>query len=149
MKILFVGDVHNAASLRQALLRSNNHEIIHSTDDTHAIAKLLRKRYDWVIIDGLSLLEGKLDITRIIRMLTPEACRNRVTPVQANTFDAGSANHAKCGVEWSKNGVLQLHCGLHDLIKHRTLPDPSALYDAGAIIFEYHAPCKKERWRNG
>ena len=149
MKILFVGDVRNAASLRQALLRSNDHEINHSTDDIRAIAELLRKRYDWVIIDGLSLLDGKLDITRIIRMLSPEACRNRVTPVQANTFDAGSANHAKCSVEWSKGGVLQLHCGLHEYIKHHTSSYPSVLYDAGAIIFEYHAPCKKERWRNG
>ena len=149
MKILFVGDVRNAASLRQALLRSNDHEIIHSTDDIRAIAELLRKRYDWVIIDGLSLLDGKLDITRIIRMLSPEACRNRVTPVQANTFDAGSANHAKCSVEWSKGGVLQLHCGLHALLKDAPAPWQPNLGCAGEVLFEYHAPCSKGRRRNG
>ena len=149
MKIILAGGVVDATALLQALAHSSNHEIILCADGVRAMVELLKNGYDWAIIDGRAVNRGDKDIARFIRAMGLEACRNRVTPVQANTHDAGSANHAKCGVEWSKNGILQLHCGLHDLIKHRPLPDPSALYDAGAIIFEYHAPCKKERWRNG
>ena len=149
MKILLAGGEVEATALLQALAHSSDHEIILCADGARAIVDLLKNGYDWAIIDGRAVNRGDKDIARFIRAMGPEACRNRVTPVQANTFDPGSANHAKCSVEWSKGGVLQLHCGLHEYIKHHTRSYPSVLYDAGAIIFEYHAPCKKERWRNG
>ena len=149
MKILLAGGVLEATALLQALAHSSNHEIILCADGARAIVDLLKNGYDWAIIDGSAVNRGDKDIARFIRAMSPEACRNSVTPVQANTFDAGSANQAKCGVEWSKGGVLQLHCRLHAILKNSTTPWRSDLGCAGEILFEYHAPCKKERWRNG
>ena len=149
MKILLIGDERDAGIILRALENANDDEITRCATGPDAIAELLSNKYDWAIVEGLSLIKHKKDIIRYFQSIDSNTQGNHTVKARINTDAAQSTRSTKCGVEWSKGGVLQLHCGLHDLIKRRTLPDPSALYDAGAIIFEYHAPCKKERWRNG
>ena len=149
MKILFLGDARDADIILRALESTDDDEITFCATGPDAIAELLSNKYDWAIAEGSLLVERKREIIKYFQNINSNIQGNHTVKARINTDAAQSTRSTKCGVEWSKNGVLQLHCGLHDLIKHRTLPDPSALYDAGAIIFEYHAPCKKERWRNG
>jgi len=149
MKILFLGDARDADIILRALESTDDDEITFCATGPDAIAELLTNKYDWAIAEGSLLVERKRDIIKYFQNINSNTQGNHTVKARINTDAAQFTRSTKCGVEWSKGGVLQLHCGLHDLIKHRTLPDPSALYDAGAIIFEYHAPCKKERWRNG
>ena len=148
MKILLAGGVREAAALVQALAHASDHEITHCADGARAIIDLLKNGYDWAIIDGRAVRGGEMDIARFIRTMGPDirykpgACSR-----SGGNACAGSAR-TSCGVEWSKNGVLQLHCGLHALLKDAATPWHPDLGCAGQILFEYHAPCAKDRRRD-
>ena len=150
MKILLVGCAAEAAPFLKALLYSHEHEIIHCADGSHAIAELHGngKKYDWAILDGRAMMEGEKDIARIIRAMDPSFCPGHEERAQTSPPVIHSPA-ATCGVEWSKDGVLQLHCGLHTLLKGAGAPPRAGMECAGEILFEYHAPCHKGRRRNG
>ena len=149
MKILLAGGMLEATALLHALLHTSDHEIIHSADGARAIVELLKNRYDWAIIDGRIVSGNDEEVARLIRAMVRGIKENPLMANQAETKTHGHILPASCGVEWSKGGVLQLHCRLHAILKNSTTPWRSDLGCAGEILFEYHAPCKKERWRNG
>ncbi len=149
MKILLAGNMPEAKALLQALARASEHQITHCADGAYAIAELLKHGYDWAIINGRAVSGGDKDIARIIRAMGTDT--GAVPPVDVprdGSVTGPVASHA-CSVEWTKEGVLQLHCGLHALMKDAMAPwrpDPGC---AGEILFEYHAPCVKARRRDG
>jgi hypothetical protein len=148
MKILLTGGVLEAAALVQALVHASDHEITHCADGARAIVDLLKNGYDWAIIDGRAVCGGNMDIARLIRMMGPDLQRNFAAATQTGCNAGGPGMQISCGVEWSKNGVLQLHCGLHALLKDASAPWQPDLGCAGEILFEYHAPCVKDRRRD-
>lgn len=141
MKILLVGNAPEAMALLRALAHAHEHKITHCTDGARAIVDLLKKGYDWAIIDGHSVSGGETDIARIVRAMGPD---KQEQPAASTPHRPKLA----CGVEWSKDGILQLHCCLHSLLKTDGTRQQPVLADLGEILFEYHAPCTKER-RNG
>lgn len=149
MKILFLGDARDAGIILQALESTDNDEITYCASGPDAIAELLTNKYDWAIAEGSLLVERKKDIIKYFQKIGRINHDDQTVKEPIKTDLAHSTKSTKCGVEWSKNGVLQLHCGLHEFIKHRPPSDPFMLNDAGAILFEYHAPCIKVRGRDG
>lgn len=148
MKILLAGGALDAAALVQALAHASDHEITHCADGARAIIDLLKNGYDWAIIDGRAVSGGKQEVARLIRMMGPDLQRNLAAATQTGCIASGHGMHTSCGVEWSKDGVLQLHCGLHALLKNTPAPRQPDLGCAGQILFEYHAPCAKDRRRD-
>jgi CheY-like chemotaxis protein len=149
VKILLLSGRGDAASLMRSLLRADDHEITHCADGTHAVAELLGKKYDWAIMDGRAQRGGETDITRIIHAMGPYSDASRAMPADAGTtaHAVPSTAHAGCGVEWSKNGILQLHCRLHGMLRGAADACPREMNGVGDILFEFHAPCSKERGR--
>jgi hypothetical protein len=145
MKILLTGDVLDAAALVQALAHAGDHEITHCADGARTIIDLLKNGYDWAIIDGRAVRGGEKDIARLIRTMGPDIQCKSVVCSRSGVKADGSAMRTSCGVEWSKDGVLQLHCGLHALLNNTPAPRQPDLGCAGEILFEYHAPCTKVR----
>lgn len=151
MKILLSGDHREAAALLRLLLANNDHEITHCADGARAIFKLLRNGYDWAIINGRDVGGGSMDISRLIRAMGPELSEQNAEGASSpcHHHGQGAGGRAPCGVEWTKDGVLQLHCGLHERLK----PDARLRHDdqdsPGDIIFQYHAPCGKPRGHHG
>jgi len=148
MKILLAGGVLEAAALVQALAHAGDHEITHCADGARAIIDLLKNGYDWAIIDGRAVSGGKQEVARLIRMMGPDLQRNLAAATQTGCNANGPGMYTSCGVEWSKDGVLQLHCGLHALLKDTPASGLPDLGCAGEILFEYHAPCSKVRRRD-
>lgn len=150
MKILLVGCEREAAAMLQALLRDQRHEITHCAESDRAIAELRQRGrfYDWAIVNGRAMTGGEKDLARLLRTMGSYAVTEDPAiqaPGGRVTMPAGA-----CGVEWTRGGVLQLHCTLHSLSREARLaaaPDHQCL--AGGIAFEYHAPCSKERKGNG
>ena len=145
MKILLAGGALNAAALLQALTQATNHEITHCADGARAIIELLNQGYDWAIIDGRAVRGGEKDIARLIRTMGPDIPYKPAASSCSGGKADGAGLRTSCGVEWSKDGVLQLHCGLHALLKNTPSPQQPDLGCAGEILFEYHAPCAKVR----
>jgi len=148
MKILLAGGVRDAAALLQALTQATNHEIIHCADGARAIIELLNQGYDWAIIDGSTVRGGEKDIARLIRTMGHDIPCKPAASSRSGGKANGTGMRASCGVEWSKDGVLQLHCGLHALLKDASVPWQPDLGCGGEILFEYHAPCTKVRRRD-
>jgi hypothetical protein len=148
MRILLVGCAREATAMLHALLQDRRHEITHCADGARAIGDFLKNGYDWAIIDGRVVNGGDKDIARPIRAIgldiqdKPAACSRSGGKVN------GTDMRPSCGVEWTKDGVLQLHCGLHELLKADVLPQRDNLGCAGEILFEYRAPCAKRRNRD-
>jgi hypothetical protein len=78
-------------------------------------------------------------------MMGPDLQRSLAAVARTGCNASGPGMHTSCGVEWSKDGVLQLHCGLHALLNNTPAPRQPDLGCAGEILFEYHAPCAKVR----
>lgn len=150
MKILLTGDAHDSAALLRALSRADANQITHCGDDVRAIAELLKQGYDWAIINSRAVSGGDRDFARLIRAVGTDThgVSPVATPRDRTAVSRPNAPHA-CGVEWTKDGVLQLHCGLHALIKDVMSPCRPNPGCTGDIFFEYHAPCIKTRRRNG
>ncbi len=149
MKILLTGDKRETAALFQALAHVHDHEITYCADGARAITALLKNGYDWAIIGGHCVTGGDTDIGRLIRAIGPEVWRGSNKSVPAGTGADQPIMHTSCGVEWSQDGILQLHCGLHTLMKGGGAAPHSGMGCAGEILFEYHAPCSNGRRRNG
>ncbi len=147
MKILLAGGACETAALVQALAHASDHEITHCADGARAIVDLLKNGYDWAIIDGRAVCGGEKDVACLIRAMGPIHDKPS-TCSRSGGKTNGAAMRSSCGVEWSKEGVLQLHCGLHALLKNTPAPWQPDLGCAGEILFEYHAPCAKVRRRD-
>lgn len=145
MKILLAGGVREAAALVQALAHAGDHEITHCADGARAIIDLLRNGYDWAIIDGRAVRRGEKDIACLIRAMGPDIQGQPAACSRPGDMASGPVIRTACGVEWTKDGVLQLHCGLHALLKNTPAPRQPEPGCAGEILFEYHAPCAKVR----
>ncbi len=147
MKILLVGSRQEAAAVFQSLFSCNDHEFTHCTDGAHAIAELRRHtgKYDWAIMDNRAVLGSEKDLARIIRMMGPQFYREQPVPGRAIVSPDWPSTTPACGVEWSKNGILELHCGLHSMLRDAAKPCDKSLGCAGEVLFEYHAPCNQRR----
>jgi CheY-like chemotaxis protein len=149
MKILLVGCAREAAAMLQALLRDQRHEITHCAEGDRAIAELRQRGrlYDWAIVNGRAMTGGEKDLARVLRTM------GSFTATESPAIQAPGALVAApagaCGVEWTRGGVLQLHCALHSLSREaRPAAAPGQECLAGGFTFEYHAPCSKERKGN-
>jgi CheY-like chemotaxis protein len=149
MKILLTGCARETRALLQALTRAKDHEITHCADGARAIAELVKNGYDWAIIDGHSVTGREMDIARIIRTMGPDVPGHPDGSVATGAGADQPVMRTSCGVEWSKDGILQLHCGLHTLMNGAATAPPAGVGCAGEILFEYHAPCAKGRQRHG
>lgn len=150
MKILLVGCAREAAAMLQALLHDQRHEITHCAEGDRAIAELRQRGrfYDWAIVNGRAMTGGEKDLARVLRAMGSFTATE--DPVIQTSGGAIAAPAGACGVEWTRGGVLQLHCALHSLSRQAclaTAPGHECL--TGGIAFEYHAPCGKERKGNG
>ncbi|MDO8704454.1 MAG: hypothetical protein Q7J84_05835, partial [Sulfuricaulis sp.] len=123
--------------------------ITHCADGVRAIIELLSNGYDWAIINGRAVSGGETDIARLIRAMGPDIQDKPAACSRSGDKANAGGMRTSCGAEWTKDGVLQLHCGLHELLKADALPRRDNLGCAGEIIFEYHAPCSKARGRHG
>jgi CheY-like chemotaxis protein len=145
MKILLASDALEAAALVQALAHAGDHEITHCADGARAIIDLLRNEYDWAIIDGRAVSGGERNIACLIRAMGADIQDKPAACSRSGDKAGGAAMRTSCGVEWTKDGVLQLHCGLHALLNNAPAPRQPDLGCVGEILFEYHAPCAKVR----
>lgn len=150
MKILLVGCAREAAAMLQALLHDQRHEITHCAESDRAIAELHQRGrfYDWAIVNGRAMTGGEKDLARLLRTMGSFTVTD--DPVIQAPGGPVAAPAGACGVEWTRGGVLQLHCALHSQRRDAhgaTAPSHGCLTDG--IVFEYHAPCGKERKGNG
>jgi len=150
MKILLVGCAREAAAMLQALLHDQRHEITHCAESDRAIAELRQRGrfYDWAIVNGRAMTGGEKDLACVLRTMGSFTVTD--DPVIQAPAGPVAAPAGVCGVEWTRGGVLQLHCAMHSLSREArlaTAPGHECL--AGHIAFEYHAPCSKERKGNG
>jgi len=150
MKILLVGCAREAAAMFKALLYDQRHEITHCEEGGQAIAALSKqgRRYDWAIVDGRAMTGKERELPHILRAMGSGVATDRRADGALNG-DIPSSN-TSCGVEWTQGGLLQLHCALHSTLRDTRL---AAANDRerreGDIVFEYYAPCRKERNGNG
>lgn len=133
----------------KALLYDQQHEITHCAEGDRAIAALSQhgRFYDWAIVNGQAMAAGKRELSRILRMMGSCTVTDHHTDPALNDHNASPIT--SCGVEWTQEGVLQLHCALHSQLRdarHAVAHDHECL--KGNIAFEYHAPCSKERKGN-
>lgn len=139
MKILLAGGVLEVRALFQALAHANDHEITHCADGARAIIDLLRNGYDWAIIDGRAVSGGEKDVACVIRAMGSRTSMDLATPER---------ELSSCGVEWSKDGVLQLHCRLHNVLHGNVSVRHVPPRSTEGYVFEYRAPCGKGRRRH-
>lgn len=139
MKILLAGGASEAAALLEALAHASDHEITHCMDDARAIIDLLKNGYDWAIIDGRVASGGEKDGAPVVRAMGSR--------IPADYATAGQTT--SCGVEWSREGILQLHCRMHSILRENPLARPVQPGSPGDMTFEYHAPCGKEQKPHG
>lgn len=149
MKILLTGGALDAAVLLRALAHASEHQITHCADGAYAFAELLKNGCDWAIINSRAVSGGDKDIARIIRAMGTETGGFPPVAVPRDGSVTGPVAPRACSAEWTKEGVLQLHCGLHALVKDAMAPWRPDTGCAGEILFEYHAPCAKARRRDG
>lgn len=150
MKILLVGCAREAAAMLQSLLQDQRHKITHCAEGNRAIAELRQRGgfYDWAIVNGRAMTGGEKDLARLLRTMGSVTVTDDPNGQASNGHIAAPAG--TCGVEWTRNGVLQLHCGLHSLLQDTRLATAHGHGCLGGdIAFEYHAPCSKERKGNG
>ncbi len=157
MNILLVGDLERFEELLRDLrteLRSREGEIqgfTHLADGARALAELAQgtRRYRWVILEDRAVQGGGREIAAAVREMGPIPggrqhaedkdlaceggrhidCRTAVPPDQ------------HCGIEWNRNGVLQLRCCLKHLALPATIPPVARRDFSRGMIFEYHGPC--------
>ena len=133
----------------KALLQDQRHEITHCAEGDRAIAALSQdgRCYDWAIVSGRAMAGDKRELPRLLR--TPGSCAGTDRQTGSVPSDHDASPITPCGVEWTRGGVLQLHCALHSPLRdaqHAAAHDHGCL--KGGIAFEYHAPCGKERKGN-
>lgn len=93
--------------------------------------------YDWVILNGNEFEMGK---QKRLNAIQSGVCE------EATVQDLGChAEASKCGITWSENGVLQLHCKRHDALRKTK----SSVGGGGEAldtcnIFEYQRPCARK-----
>ncbi len=133
-----------------ASLHDQQHEITHCAEGDRAIAELCQRGrcYDWAIINGQVMAGGKRELARALR--TMGSCTVADDHTDRSLSGLIASPTTSCGVEWTRGGVLQLHCTLHSQLRDArfaTADDHGC--PPGSIVFEYHAPCSKEQKRNG
>ena len=87
--------------------------------------------YDWVVIEGESLVRDETDLIQSLRAMGFFLHENK-------------RGEHRCGVEWSREGVLQLRCCMQ--ASARAPGCRAQQTDAGpqnGFVFEYHAPVKR------
>lgn len=140
MKILLIECPREIAVLLETLLGSNACEISHCADNARAIAELRRERADHhcALREERKATGGGKDDARVVRAMGPRTSTDITTP--GSPF---------CGVEWSKDGILQLHCRLHSVLHGNASARHVKLGSVEGFFFEYHAPCGKGWKRHG
>jgi len=135
MKILLAGSEQRCSSLREVEGQVAVH-IIDGLDDSGLAMEVRRwrKQYDLVIIDGQTKdgEEGLVDLFDVVSALGSSERQS----------DCQQGMNVSCGVGVSKNGALELFCGLQKMAKavKKGRVEPEELRQGG-VIFEYHAPC--------
>ncbi len=161
MNILLVGDLERFEELLRDLrteLRSREGEIqgfTHLADGARALAELAQgaRRYRWVILEDRAVQGGGREIAAAVREMGPysehrpaesrQGCPGHTCgdgrPADSRS---GTPPDHHCGIEWDRNGVLQLRCCLKHLALPVTAPPMARRDFSRGLIFEYHGPCR-------
>ena len=160
MNILLVGDLERFEELLRDLrddLRNREGEIqgfTHLADGARALAELAQgaRRYRWVILEDRAVQGGGREIAAAVREMGPSSEHRQAEDGQScSTHTCGDGRPADsrsgappdrhCGIEWDRNGVLQLRCCLKHLALPVAAPSAARRDFSRGLIFEYHGPC--------
>lgn len=145
MKVLFVGCRHRLKILLQDLQQDEGVMNTHCVDGMQSFTELSHKvkQYDMVILDGQKITGDSREVAHTIHAMGP-VCADAATSTEVGDgLSLPPSAPASCGIEWSKHGVLLMHCQLHRTRceKLETTTEVQALHEG--TIFDYQAPCKK------
>jgi len=132
-RVLVIGDAETTASLLRDS-RAEHHSFTYCAGGNCAniSAGQDARHYEWIIING-EVLRG--DETDLIQSLRAMGLLN---------MEPGAGAGTRCGVEWLRDGSLQLHCCMKS---PRQLSKASAAspveHQEPGLVFEYHAPVKR------
>ncbi len=136
VKILVIGDTD--AGTPEFLRHQRGHyQFTYCARDNYANDSHHRpgRFYDWIVIDGESLGGDETELVQSLRTMGFLSEQGK-----------GRAGH-RCGVEWSRDGILQLRCCMQASQKearHQAAVRRQSLdKQQGGFVFEYHAPVKK------
>lgn len=148
VEILFVGDKRSFEQLRDKLRIGVKLSVIHYGDGVEAQDGNTPQidQHDWVIMDR-RLVEASNSELESLDQDTPLQNIGIDRPKSDTDYTSLAANHARCGVEWSKQGVLQLRCALRGKCEgeNQTINARRKTGISGGCAYEYLAPCLKKR----
>ncbi len=131
-RILVCSDQRQSAA-ELPLRRGDRYRLTHCARDDQGIdvTGRMQQRYDWILFEGALMDGDQMELVRSLRamgLLFPESGR-------------GGCNYRSCRVEWSPNGILELHCGRRGGCGDTPPDRPDK--EAEGYVFEYHAPMKR------
>lgn len=103
-------------------------------------------KHDWVIMDRRLLKLSKPELEKLHHD-APFQNIEMGGPKSDTDYTSVTSNHARCGVEWSKHGVLQLRCALRGKCEggNQTINAQHKAGLTGGCAYEYLAPCLKKQ----
>jgi len=132
-RVLVIGDPEMTASLLHDS-RAEHHSFTYCAGDNCANLSAGQdgKHYEWIIINGEVLRGDETDLIQSLRAMG-----------LLNTESAAAAV-TRCGVEWLRDGSLQLHCCMKSphRLSNVSAENPVEHQEPG-FVFEYHAPVKR------
>jgi len=132
-RVLVIGDPEMTACLLHDS-RAEHHSFTYCAGDNCANISTGQdgQHYEWIIINGEVLGRDETDLIQSLRAM---GLLNAERPAGTDT---------RCGVEWLRDGSLQLRCCMK---ARRQVPEVSAQspveQQEPGFVFEYHAPVKR------
>jgi hypothetical protein len=127
--ILVVGDSERATG-ELPLVDADNHHFSYCAGDS-CDSELIRSGFpfDWILFDGSSLHGDQMDLIRSLRTI--------------GFFYSGVETpvHSGCQLEWSEQGVLELHCCMRAGLQKTAVRQSDEAQ--GGCVFEFHGPMKR------
>lgn len=125
-RILVVGDYEQTIS-ELPLVNAGNYHFSYCAGDSRDSELTGNGRpFDWILVDGHSLHGDQMDLIRSLCTIGFFYGR------------AGKPGNSRCQLEWSDQGVLELHCCMQAGLKNAAVRPSGEEQDS--CIFEFHGP---------
>ncbi len=127
--ILVIGDSEQAVS-KLPLVDADNYRFSYCARDNRDSESIVNGRpFDWILLDGNSLRGDQKELIRSLRTI--------------GFFSSGkmAQGRSRCQLEWTEQGVLQLHCCMQANLQNIAAGQSDE--DQDGCVFEFHGPMKQ------
>jgi hypothetical protein len=125
-RILIVGNGGQAVS-ELPFVDADNYQFSYCAGDSRDSDLIINGRpFDWILLDGNSLHGDQMDLIRSLCTI--------------GFFYSGemAAGKSRCQLEWTDQGVLELHCCMQASLRSVAVRQSSEEQDS--CVFEFHGP---------